>query len=124
MSETTSHRRDPVRGREVVIGVVLLALAAYSLWLGIRLDRQRDCLQNYIETNSATSAVRSDQVEAESQTTRKVILAFVNREITTDAAFDRLGIQYKGNLRKIDKKRADNPVVPFDPDRCTKAPKE
>lgn len=117
-------RRDPIRLREVIVGVVLIVLSVYSIVLGIRLDHQRSCLENYIEANSATSAVRSDQVEKESQATRTVILALFNREITTDEAFDRLGDGYKGSLAKVDKARAENPVQRFDPDRCTRDPDE
>lgn len=112
------HRPESRRFRDLAVAAILLGLSVYSIVLGVQLDNQRDCLQRYIETSSDTSAVRSAQVEAESEAQRRVILGVFSGKITTKGQFADLGAAYRAALAEIDAKREANPVERFDPKRC------
>lgn len=105
-----------VRVRDLLIGVVLVVLAGYSLHLASTQKQQRECLLSYISNNSETQKVRSALVSVESQATRNVILSTLTA--TTREQVIAAREEYKRMLDQIDTGRKNNPVQEFDEGRC------
>lgn len=110
------NRMQYTRLRDLVIGVVLVLLAGYSLHLASTQKVQRECLLSYISNNSDTQKVRSALVAVESQATRNVILSTLTAKTRGQVIAARE--EYKRMLDQIDAGRKNNPVQEFDEGRC------
>lgn len=109
------------RTKFLVLGVLLLVLAGYSLLnihqLQVTNDRQSDCILSYTQNKSETDRIRSEQVVKESQATREVIQGVFSGKIKTPAQFAALGATYNAQLAEIDRARDAHPVRVFDPEK-------
>lgn len=112
---------DRVRQRRNDVGMAVLACLLVLGWLYFqgKSDAQKECLTNYISSNSKTSKVRSDLVARESQTTRHFLLNATDPAVTkTRKEFQKVRNTYVQSLSEIDRARDANPVQPFPKGVC------
>lgn len=98
-------------GESIGIGLLAFGLVAGFLYFRAADTNQRECVRDYIAADYANKKIRSEQVNAESQATRDVILGVFSGQITTEGQFRELGKAYIEALASIDKVRKENPLV-------------
>lgn len=112
---TTPERiRRRQRRESAFIAVLALALVFSSFWFDEQDDMQRECLYNYIESDSQTTAIRADLVMRESQSFRDVIRGAGTA--TSRQEFEAALNAAEAEWAMIDEKRAENKPVVFDPE--------
>jgi hypothetical protein len=116
------REREPLRRRDGLMAVLLLALAAYSIVSGQMLraeqQRQQACITAYVTVNSETSVIRSQLVERESRAVRLIITDVFAASTPADGR--RAYRNYVKRLSRIDAARAAHPIQQFSDDRCEK----
>lgn len=108
--------RSRIRPLYLVAAGLFLALAAYSVSIGIEQGRLARCLGAYTRQNSETTAIRSGLVERESQAVRKIINDVFSASTPAEGRLAKRN--YDARLRRIDALRAQNPVQRFNDERC------
>lgn len=112
--------RTRTRLRDVVIGLLLIAVGGFTL-ISAQQGRQRDqdqreCLAAYIAANSETAKVRSRLVAEESEATRSIVRGAFTAKSAEEAR--RAFRLYTKALHRIDRARSQNPLPEFEEDSC------
>ena len=114
----TTPERLRRRQRRETAGIAILAfgLVASTFYFKAQDNEQDECLSAFIQNQTDTSAIRSNLVERESRTTRRIIKGVftATNGQQVRAAYDK----YQKAVAQIDQARAENPVKQFPEDLC------